>query len=139
MKKMKIMLIISALVSLCLEIFGKGAVCKFATPEETIIETYSYFSLVPYGYANFAPFITAVLTILIFVFAVLLFTSAAKKITGILKAVSIISVITSFIPLVMFGMEYYNAVSFFISLLMIIQLVVIILLKSKKGADTIEA
>ena len=139
MKKMKIILIISAVVSLCLEIFGKGAVCKFATPEETIIETYSYFSLVPYGYANFAPFITAVLTILIFVFAVLLFTPAGKKITGILKAVSIISVITSVIPLVMFGMEYYNAVSFFISLLMIIQLVVIILLKRKKGADTIEA
>ena len=111
----------------------------FHTPEETIIETYSYFSLVPYGYANFAPFITAVLTILIFVFAVLLFTPAGKKITGILKAVSIISVITSVIPLVMFGMEYYNAVSFFISLLMIIQLVVIILLKRKKGADTIEA
>lgn len=50
-------------MSLILEALPYGAVLNFANPEgESIRKTYSYFSLTPFGYANFSPFITALLT-----------------------------------------------------------------------------
>ena len=62
MKKYKITLLVSVIVSIVLEALPYGAVCNFATPEKTIRQTFSYFSLTPFGYANFGPFITACLT-----------------------------------------------------------------------------
>jgi transcriptional regulator with XRE-family HTH domain len=54
-------LLISALI---LEALPYGAVMNFASgPEETIRVTTSYFNLLPFGYGNFFPFITAVLTV----------------------------------------------------------------------------
>lgn len=48
-------------IAVMLESLPWGAVLNFANPEgDAIARTYSYFSLVPYGYANFAPFLCAV-------------------------------------------------------------------------------
>ena len=52
---------------LILELLPYGAVCIYATPGATCRSTYSYFDLIPFGYANFAPLITAVLTCVILV------------------------------------------------------------------------
>lgn len=133
MKKSRIIFLILCVCSLVLEAVPYGAVCRFATPEETFIETFSYFSLVPYGYANFGPFITAVLTCLLTVFAVVLFTSAGRKIIGATRIVSIISIVSSLLPL-MFGLDYYNFVSLSISLLMIAQFIVIMIISKRKGS-----
>ena len=128
MKKSKTVFLILCICSLVLEALPYGAVCRFATPEETFIETFSYFSLVPYGYANFGPFITAIMTCLLFIFAVLLFTPVGRKVIGAARIVSIISVVASLLPL-MFGIYYFNVVSLAISLLMFIQFIVIIKIK----------
>ena len=133
MKISKIVLIISNVAALCLEIFAKGAVCNFATPEKTITKTYSYFSLTPYGYANFGPFITAVITCLLFIFALILLTQKAKKTEKPALILSGIAVFTSLLPLIMFGVSYFNIISVLISLLMITQFVVIMLLKKQRG------
>ena len=54
-------LLISTLI---LEALPYGVVMNFASsPEETIRVTTSYFNFLPFGYGNFFPFITAVLTI----------------------------------------------------------------------------
>ncbi len=135
MKISKIVLIISNVAALCLEIFAKGAVCNFATPEKTITKTFSYFSLTPYGYANFGPFMTAILTCLLFIFALILFTPKAKKIVKPAFILSGIAVFTSLLPLIMFGFSYFNIISVFISLLMIAQFVAIMLLKNKRGCQ----
>lgn len=131
MKKTRFIFLILCVCSLVLEALPYGAVCRFATPEETIIETFSYFSLVPYGYANFGPFITAVLTCLLFVFAVILFASVGRKVIGAAKVVSIISVATSLLPIML---SCYNFVSFTISLLMIAQFIVIMIISKRKGS-----
>ena len=47
MKKYKITLLVSVAASIILEALPYGAVCNFATPEETIRQTFSYFSLTP--------------------------------------------------------------------------------------------
>lgn len=139
MKKFKIIFICSNIAALLLEIFAEGAVCNFATPEKIITETFSYFSLTPYGYANFGPFLTAILTCVLFIFAIILFTPIAKKTTAAAAVVSGISVFTSVLPLIMFGGRGFNLISYLISLLMIIQLIAIIIVKSKKEVVLNEA
>lgn len=133
MKKTKIIFLILCVCSLVLEALPYGAVCRFATPEETYTETFSYFSLVPYGYANFGPFITAVTTCILFIFAIVLFTSVGRKVIGAARIISIISVVASLLPL-MFGIYYFNVISLAISLLMIAQFIVIMIISKRKGS-----
>ena len=65
--KKRIPYLLLPLITLILEILPYGAVCNFATETRRIRELYSYFDLTPYGYANFAPFLTALLTCIILV------------------------------------------------------------------------
>ena len=61
--KNKFIMLFTTFVALILEILPYGAVCNFANPDgEPWRYTYSYFDLTPFGYANFAPFIVALLT-----------------------------------------------------------------------------
>ncbi|MBQ8558938.1 MAG: hypothetical protein IJ439_03015 [Tyzzerella sp.] len=63
MKIKKFLLAGLSLSAFILELLPVGVVLNFANPEgEPWRRTYSYFSLTPVGYANFGPFITAVLT-----------------------------------------------------------------------------
>ena len=56
----KISLVVLPAITIALEILPLGAVCIFApSPTERVKETFSYFSPIPFGYANFAPLITA--------------------------------------------------------------------------------
>jgi hypothetical protein len=104
-------LLLSALV---LEILPYGAVLNFGNPEgDTWRKTYSYFSLIPYGYANFGPLITAILTCIMLVIIVI--SILIKKDWN--KSISIISVIatlTSLAPL-MFGISNFSIVGAMIS------------------------
>ncbi len=51
----KISLIVLPVLTILLEALPLGAVCIFApSPTERITETFSYFSLIPFGYANFS-------------------------------------------------------------------------------------
>lgn len=50
-------------LAVVLELLPFGVVLEFAvSPTETARETYSYFSMLPLGYADFGPFFTAILT-----------------------------------------------------------------------------
>ena len=135
MKKYKITLLASVFVSIILEALPFGAVCNFATPEKTIRQTFSYFSLTPYGYANFGPFITACLTCILLLLSVLMFTKLSDRIKKIASVISVISVVTSFMPL-FFGIDYYSVVGGFISAMMIIQLVIIMIIKKRDSNET---
>ena len=78
----KVCLAVLPALTIVLELLPFGAVCIFATsPTERVKETFSYFSLTPFGYANFAPLITATLTVAIFLLSLF---SLKKK--GVLKA-----------------------------------------------------
>lgn len=134
MKKYKTTLLASVIASIILEALPYGAVCNFATPEETIRQTFSYFSLTPYGYANFGPFITAVLTCILLLMSVLLFTKFSSKINKIATVISGISVVTSFMPLI-FGLNYYSVVGGIISALMTIQFIITIIIKKRDNNE----
>ena len=110
-KMITLALLLSALV---LEILPYGAVCNFANPEgEPWRRTYSYFSLTPYGYANFGPFITAILTCVLLVIIVLSIL-LKKDWSRSISIISAIATLTSLAPL-MFGFSNFSLVGAMIS------------------------
>lgn len=108
MKKKFIVLCI-LLCTLVLEILPYGAVCNFGNPDgEPFRKTYSYFSFIPYGYANFSPLITAAMTcvLLLIVLIAILFKKELGKKTAILAS---IASLLSLCPL-LYGIAYYSVI-----------------------------
>ena len=115
MKMKKKMITLALLFSaLVLEILPYGAVCNFGNPEgEPWRVTYSYFSMIPYGYGDFGPLITAILTcimLIIIVISILIKKDWSKPIT----IISAIATLTSLAPL-MFGISNFSIVGTMIS------------------------
>lgn len=125
MKKKNILYLILPLITLILELLPYGAVLNFANPEgEPWRETYSYFSLTPFGYANFAPFITAVMTcIMIILLMFYIFTEKNRLIVFTKRLVCICCVI-SLVP-VMMGLNNFSIVGLFITISLIAQVLVL--------------
>ena len=93
-------------IALILEILPIGTGMVFATsPTKQTIEVYSYFSLLPVGYANFTPLLTGILTILIILLgAIALFKfDNAASLRKAMFVCSVISLLLSIVPLFLFG------------------------------------
>lgn len=105
-------------VALILELLPIGAVMVFATsPSERVTEIYSYFSLLPLGYANITPMLTGILTIAILLLGVIAIVRFGKS-SKIRKAAflcSVISFLLSIIPLFLFGRAGMTAASYAVS------------------------
>lgn len=127
-KKYLCLAIMAAVV--ILELLPYGAVLSFANPEgEPFRETYAYFSLTPFGYANFAPFITALLSVVILLHIIV---AIAAKAPGQWKAIGMegaAATLLSFAPL-LFGPAYYTLIALVISVLL--ALVCLLSLTTKK-------
>lgn len=112
--KKKIIVLCILLCTLVLEILPYGAVCNFANPEGPPHRvTYPYFSMIPYGYGDFGPLITAILTcvlLVILVLSLLLKKNWSKSIS----IISAIATLTSLAPL-MFGFSNFSLVGAMIS------------------------
>ena len=117
MKIKKSLFVILPLVALILELLPYGAVLNFANPDgEPWRNTYSYFSMMPFGYANFGPLITAILTcVLLVLMAIYLFKPRKGLNTAILN-VSGFATAASLMPL-MFGFDYITVIGVIITLL----------------------
>lgn len=105
-------------VALILEILPIGAVMVFATsPSERITEVFSYFSLLPLGYANITPMLTGILTIGIVFFGVIaaLKFEKAHRFRKVILICSVISFLFSIIPLFLFGAVGMTAGSYGVS------------------------
>ena len=133
--KKRISYLLLPLVTLVLEILPYGAVCNFATETKTIRELYSYFDLTPYGYANFAPFITALLTcIILALLAVWCFTGKRQLMTAA-KALLAVGAVLSLCPLLL-GVDCFSAVGALITLTLAVEfLLVYFKFKTPKNAS----
>jgi hypothetical protein len=129
----KIFALIASLTALVLEILPYGAVCNFATPpgEPPLRLTYSYFSLVPFGYANFAPFIVAILTCTLLVLMIV-YVFISQRLRMPVLCVSAAASLLSLAPLLL-GISYYSPVALCISLCLIGATVLVLLDKKKSG------
>lgn len=120
--KKRFLYLLLPIITLILEILPYGAVCIFApSPTEQVKKTFSYFDLTPFGYANFAPFFTAIITCLIF--ALLLIFCIKGNVRTAIKAKNIlcVAVVMSLGPLV-FGIAYYSLVAGLITLSLLAEL-----------------
>ena len=119
----KISLVVLPAITIALEILPLGAVCIFApSPTERAKETFSYFSPIPFGYANFAPLITAVLTVVI-----LLLSLISLKKNGVFNSMFVLSIITaviSLLPLV-YGLSYFTFVGALITMALVTECILI--------------
>lgn len=121
--KKKLIMLCTTLIALVLEILPYGAVCNFALDEgESLRQTFSYFDLTPFGYANFAPFIVALLTCTLTVMIVVSLVSKKQIRTPIL-AVSAVATVLSLAPL-LYGISFFSIVGVFISVALALTTVV---------------
>ena len=103
-----------------LELLPYGAVLNFANPDgEPFRETFSYFSLTPFGYANFGPFLTAVLSVVILIHILVSVIWKTPKLWKGIKVECAIASVLSVMPL-MFGLDYYSEIGFAITILLVI-------------------
>ena len=112
---LRIVLFVIGVAILVLEILPYGAVLYFSTDDlpSGIRRTFSFFDLVPYGYANFGPLLTALSSVLL-----LILSPFSRK--GCMKAstiVNLLAVITSLLPL-FYGLRLYSFIAFLITLLL---------------------
>lgn len=116
MKKKPFFAFLAALVALVLECLPWGAVLRFAQPEgDPVRKTYSYFSLTPYGYANFFPLLTAILTTLLAVYLLISFFSQKEKTANTCFYLAFVGAILSLLPLLR-GIQNFSIVGLGISL-----------------------
>lgn len=123
--KKRFLYLLLPIITLILEILPYGAVCVFApSPTERVKETFSYFDLTPFGYANFAPFFTAIITCLIFVM-LLVFCIKGNVRTAIkAKNILYVAVVMSLGPLV-FGIAYFSLVAVLITISLVGELLLL--------------
>ena len=123
--KKRLPYLILPIITLILEILPYGAVCNFANPEgEPWRQTFSYFDLTPFGYANFAPFLTALITCLIFVLMLVFCIKGNVRTAVKAKNLLYAAVVMSLGPLV-FGFAYFSLVAGLITLSLIAQLMIL--------------
>lgn len=118
MKKKAVWLVLCSASAVILELLPFGAVLNFASDaENTQRQTFSYFSLTPFGYANFGPFLTAVLSVILLLLCIAVLIKRSDRWRNAVRAVSCIALLTSLLPL-MFGISYFSFTGACISLLL---------------------
>ena len=124
--KKRLLYLILPIITLILEILPYGAVCNFANPNGAPWrKTFSYFDLTPFGYANFSPFFTAIVTLIILVLLIIYCITANHKIAVVARNILFTSIVLSLGPLV-FGIDYFSIIGAFITLSLTAQLILML-------------
>lgn len=127
-KKIHLANLIIAAVIIILESLPYGAVLNFGEPASDgsikfLRRTCSYFDLTPFGYGNFCPLLTAVLScVLLILIIIALFTHKPILYEGAF-AVSVFALLTSLIPLLS-GIAGYSVCGLAISVLLAVEVII---------------
>lgn len=136
--KKRLLYLILPIITLILECLPYGAVLNFANPEGAPWrETFSYFSMTPFGYANFAPLITAIITCVVLVLLMFYCFTGKKHIAKKAKNMLCVGAIISFGPLV-FGIRAFSFVGLLISLSLIAEFILLHLTVKCSNTEHIE-
>lgn len=123
--KKRLCWLIGPAVALVLELLPWGAVLNFMRPATDgsigrFRETYSYFSLMPMGYGNFGPILTAILTCLLLPVTVLYIIRGTAPWKKAMCAIAALAMLASLYPLLL-GFSYYSFTALLISVSLGIQ------------------
>lgn len=109
--------------ALVLEALPNGVVMQWAVPpgESPKYTMYSYFALTPFGYGNFPPLITAVMTVVVTIFTVIVMLSG-KRFVKPRNALFVCIIVTAVISACTFlyGFRYVTTIGVLITLLLMI-------------------
>lgn len=134
MFKRKIAMTVLSVLTVILEILPYGAVCVFSDGVTEYRETYSYFDLRPFGYANFSPLITAVLSCVILVLCIILCFRKSKKLNKALATLSGLAAVISFVPFLMgLGFRFYGVCAAAITALLAIIFILALSVKKRES------
>ncbi len=123
--KKRFLYLILPIITLILEVLPYGAVLNFGNPEgDPWRETFSYFDLTPFGYANFSPFITAALTCAILVILIIYCITSSLKAAEIVRVLLCICSVLSLCPLV-FGISCFSVIGVLITVSLITELIIV--------------
>ena len=127
--KKRFLYLILPIITLILEILPYGAVLNFARPATDgsighFRELYSYFDLMPFGYANFAPFITAIISCLVFLLVAIYCVKGNIRVAAKARNILYVAAVMSLGPLVL-GVRYFSVVGGFITLTLIVELLLL--------------
>lgn len=134
MFKRKIAMTVLSVLTVILEILPYGAVCVFSDGVTEYRETYSYFDLRPFGYANFSPLVTAVLSCVILVLCIILCFRKSKKLNKALATLSGLAAVISFVPFLMgLGFRFYGVCAVAITALLAIIFILALSVKKRES------
>ena len=123
--KKRLFYLICPVITLILEILPFGAVCIFAaSPTDKIKKTFSYFDLTPFGYANFSPLLTAIITCFIFILLVIYCVKGDIRTAIKAKNILFVGVLLSLGALFL-GVEYYSLVAGLITFSLVAELLLL--------------
>ena len=127
--KKRLLCLIAPLITLIFEIIPYGAVCNFARPATDgsigyFRELHSYFDMIPFGYANFAPLLTAILSCIILLLTVIYCITGNQQILSLVRNILPICAVISLCPLLL-GIHYFSLVGALITISIIAELFVI--------------
>ena len=114
----RILYFVPVLAAFVLECLPYGAVCVFApAPGETLRQTFSYFDPIPFGYANFAPLITGLLTAMTVLFALVQLAKPDANRRRTIGMLSAVAAVMSVFP-VFSGLQYTSLTGWAITVLL---------------------
>ena len=123
--KKRLLYLILPIITIILGILPYGAVCNFANPEgNPWRKTFSYFDLTPFGYANFAPFLTAIITCAVLVLLAVYLLTDKQRLIKIVKLLLGIGVVLSLCPL-FYGIDFFSIVGAMITVSLVAELVLL--------------
>ena len=124
----KLLLIYLPILAVILELLPTGAVMYFGNPDgEPFRQTFSYFDLIHWGYANFAPNLTALLTCVLLVLASVNAVRSTKRLTKAMAILAILAAVFSLLVLI----AGFTLISAGISLLLILTALIAVFQKTK--------
>lgn len=123
MNKTKLAHMITVVLAVVAMALPYGAVCRFITVENDLqresIETYSYFDTFPFGCGNLWPLFTAISTcVLLLLLGYTYFGTETKGLQTALLVFSCAAFVFSLLPLVLYGLKFFNTTALCISYLL---------------------
>ena len=129
--KKRLQYLILPVITLILELLPYGAVCNFMLPSTTegvpagrFRELYSYFDLTPFGWANFAPLITAIITCIVLLILVIYCFTGKECLAKTAKNILCVGAVISFGPLLL-GPHFLSVAGVLISISLIAEFIVL--------------
>lgn len=123
--KKRLLILILPIITLILEILPYGAVLNFMLPSVTegvppgrFRELYSYFDLMPFGYANFAPLITAITSCIVLLLLIIFCLTGKQQFSVAARNLLYVCAVFSLGPLIL-GFRFFSFVGALITLTLI--------------------